>query len=226
MSENADPAGWSLTDITCVDPTSNSSDSGREATAVVAAGETVTCTFTNTKKATLIVKKVMVGGTSSFAFTGTPAGTISSNNGTIQQLVAPGGPYTSVESDKPGWTLTSIDCGDSQSSGNVDTRTATFNVSAGEVVTCTFTNTKEPSQIEVTKTANPTSVPEPGANVTFTVVVKNLSVVDDVDLTAAGFTDKVGAGPVEQISNIDCNGGVAAGSAAHPAGEQQCCGRA
>ena len=31
----------------------------------------------------MIVKKVMVGGTDSFDYTGTPAGTISANNGTI-----------------------------------------------------------------------------------------------------------------------------------------------
>ena len=75
----------------------------------------------------------------------------------------------------------------------------------------TVTITDLPSSIVVTKTANPTSVPQPGGPVTFTVLVRNTSVSDDVTLTAAGFTDKVGAGPVEVISNIDCNG-AAAGS--------------
>ncbi len=37
-----------------------------------------------------------------------------------------------------------------------------------------------PSSVEVTKTANPTSVPETGGNVTFTVTIKNTSVADVV----------------------------------------------
>ena len=41
----------------------------------------VTCTFTNTKAGKVIVKKVMEGGTDTFSFTGTPAGSISTNNG-------------------------------------------------------------------------------------------------------------------------------------------------
>ena len=61
----------------------------------------------------------------------------------------------------------------------------------------------------MTKTANPTSVPQPGGPVTFTVLVRNTSVSDDVTLTAAGFTDKVGAGPVRLHLNIDCNGATA-----------------
>ena len=73
----------------------------------------------------------------------------------------------------------------------------------------TVTITDVPSSIVVTKTPNPSSLPEPGGNVTFTVVVRNTSVTDDVTLTATSFTDKVGAGPVEQISNIDCNGATA-----------------
>ena len=71
------------------------------------------------------------------------------------------------------------------------------------------TITPLPSTIVVEKTPNPSSLPEPGGNVTFTVVVKNTSVSDDVTLTATGFTDKVGAGPVETISSIDCNGATA-----------------
>ena len=53
-------------------------------------GETVTCTFTNTKQGNVIVKKVMVGGTDTFTYTGTPAGSISVNNGTISQEVVAG----------------------------------------------------------------------------------------------------------------------------------------
>ena len=54
----------------------------------------------------MIVKKIMVGGTDSFSYTGTPAGAISVNNGTISADVAPG-QYVSTEAAKAGWDLTS-----------------------------------------------------------------------------------------------------------------------
>jgi hypothetical protein len=128
------PAGWDLTSATC--------DDGSPVTAIsLQAGETVTCTLTNTKRATVIVKKVMVGGTDTFTYSGTPSGSISANNGTIQASVAPG-QYTSTETVPGGWDLTGIVCDDANSSGNVGTATATFNAEAGETVTCTFTNTK------------------------------------------------------------------------------------
>src|SRR5947207_9821933 len=83
----------------------------------------------------------MVGGTDSFSYTGSANGTISSNNVSIMVNVAVG-QYTSVEGAKTGWDLTSISCDDANSTGSTGTRTATFNVEAGETVTCTFTNTK------------------------------------------------------------------------------------
>ena len=90
----------------------------------------------------MIVKKVMVGGTDTFSYTGTPAGDISSDNGTIAADVAPG-QYTSTESAKAGWDLTALTCDDANSTGSVANRQATFNVAAGETVTCTFTNRKQ-----------------------------------------------------------------------------------
>jgi len=141
-STEAAKAGWDLSSISCSDGNSSGSVANRQATFNVEAGETVTCTFTNTKQGQVIVKKVMVGGTDSFDYSGTPAGTISSNNGTISANVAPG-QYTSTEAAKSGWDLTAVSCDDGNSSGSVANRQATFNVEAGETVTCTFTNTKQ-----------------------------------------------------------------------------------
>ena len=70
-------------------------------------------------------------------------------------------------------------------------RTYTFAADYGDVVTCTFTNERKPSSIDVTKTPAPSSVDEPGGSVTYTVTVKNTSEVDKVHLTAASFVDKV-----------------------------------
>jgi len=140
------PAGWSQTDATCSDGSApNAID--------LAAGEVVTCTFTNTKQAQVVVRKVMVGGTDTFDFTGTPSGSISQSGGTISASVAPG-QYVSTEPAKPGWALTSVTCDDAGSSGSVENRQASFDVSAGETVTCTFTNTKA-GKIVVQKETDP-----------------------------------------------------------------------
>ncbi|MCB0208929.1 MAG: hypothetical protein KDJ52_06355 [Anaerolineae bacterium] len=62
--------------------------------------------------------------------------------------------------------------------------------------TVSFTN--EPSSIEVSKTANPTSVFEPGDDVTFTVVATNTSNVDYVTINSV--SDDV----FNPISNLNC----------------------
>ena len=144
-------AGWDLTGATCDD------QSPVEAISLQA-GETVKCTFTNTKRATIIDKKVMVGGTSTFDFTGDPSGSISTNNGTISEEVKPG-TYTSTETAKTGWDLTDVTCSDTDSTGSVGNANATFKVSAGETVTCTFTNTKR-GHIVIDKVTVPGADPQ------------------------------------------------------------------
>ena len=157
-STEAAKAGWDLTALSCDDANSTGSLANRQATFNVEAGESVTCTFTNSKQGQVIVKKVMVGGTDSFSYTGTPSGAIAVNNGTISQAVAPG-KYTSTEAAKAGWDLTALSCDDANSTGSLANRQATFNVEAGESVTCTFTNTKR-GQIVVQKQTNPDGDPQ------------------------------------------------------------------
>src|SRR4029079_13388318 len=127
-------AGWDLTSAVC-----DNGDNPDDIT--LDPGETIKCTFTNTKRGHVIDKKVMVGGTSTFTYTGTPAGSINQNNGSISQEVVPG-TYTSTEAAQAGWDLTALACDDGDSTGDLGTATATFHVSPGETVTCTFTNTK------------------------------------------------------------------------------------
>lgn len=139
------PAGWDLTNLVCTEAAGGDNGSSGDKNTRVASidadpGETITCTFTNTKRATVIVKKVMIGGTGTFNFTGTPNGSISTNNGTITAANVVPGNYSSSESAAAGWSLQSITCDDSDSTGNVNTRTASFVAAAGETVTCTFTN--------------------------------------------------------------------------------------
>ncbi|HOX30398.1 MAG TPA: hypothetical protein P5080_05590 [Candidatus Paceibacterota bacterium] len=108
---------------------------------------------TVSQKATLIVKKTMVGGTDTFVFSGMPNGRISTNNGTITATVRPG-KYAVNEIAKDGWNLTNIVCSDGDSIGNINSRTATFSVSSGETVTCIFTNTIQPKVLGIIERAS------------------------------------------------------------------------
>ncbi len=197
----------------------------------VVTGHTVICTFTNTRKTgTVIVKKVMVGGTDTFSYTGNPSGSISTNNGTIQQTVDTG-QYTSTEGAKSGWNLTSIVCDDNNSTGNTSTRTATFNVEANETVTCTFTNTKIPT-LTVNKTLIPSSdsglfnLQIDGATAGTGANVGDLGTTGAVEVTIGSHTVGETAGTLTSLSDYtsvisgDCGRD---GSVALAAGENKTC---
>src|SRR5437016_7850972 len=65
------PAGWALTSISCDDTNSTGNVGTATATFNAEAGETVTCTFTNTKGATAILTNVKIGGTDTVTYSGT-----------------------------------------------------------------------------------------------------------------------------------------------------------
>ncbi len=153
------PAGsWNLDSISCDDD--DSTGNGSTATFNVQAGETVTCTFTNTfvseGNGYIIVRKETdpEDDPALFSFSGDLAGAIG-GHGTLAAEVA-SGQYTSTEAAQAGWDLDSISCDDDDSSGNG--ATATFNVAAGESVTCTFSNSKRGHMI-VSKATNPPGDP-------------------------------------------------------------------
>ena len=109
----------------------------------------------------LIIKKVTIpaGAPDGFTFEGDAAGEIQ-DGGSITVGDLQPGEYHSTEIMLGGWKLTAITCDDDNSSGNVETRTATFVLDPGETVTCTFTN--EPSgdaAIEKAQTAGETVLP-------------------------------------------------------------------
>ncbi|HET7677274.1 MAG TPA: hypothetical protein VFK38_05420 [Candidatus Limnocylindrales bacterium] len=194
------PTGWSLTSLACTATGTGSSgaqDGTVPAKANIVVGNlgSVTCTYTNTKLATLIVEKQTFpdGATGNFTFTssGTGAdvpgfpGSITSPDDNVLSdgqsfTVAnldPANDYKIVESDpSPNFDLTSISCDDGSStdasSGVVSTRTATFKLEPGETVKCTFTNTQRNSLI-ISKKAKDASTAttgnEPLGGVTFTI---------------------------------------------------------
>src|SRR5215469_15715436 len=151
VSESTVAAGWDLTSSSC-DGTGNT-----PASITLGAGQTVTCTFTNTERGHVIVKKVTnPSSDTTTQFTFTP----SYNGGTTFQLAGGGsndsgaltpGSYSVSESTvAAGWDLTSSSC---DGTGNTP---ASITLGAGQTVTCTFTNT-ERGHVIVKKVSNPSS---------------------------------------------------------------------
>ena len=125
-------------------------------------GETVTCTFTNTKRGTIIVEKQTSpdGADGDFTFTGDASGIISDGETIVVNNLVPG-TYTSTEAD-PG---DAFDLGPSSattaqsatpSTVNLGTATATFELDPGETITCVFINVQR-GTITIIKDAQPDS---------------------------------------------------------------------
>ena len=185
-------AGWDLTSVVC-----NSSLGGTEDNTAInlTAGETVTCTFTNQKDANIIVDKVTdpSGDPAVFNFTA------SYGNFSLTDAAAPNnsgdldpGTYSVTEDALAGWDLTSVVC--NSSLGGTEDNTA-INLTAGETVTCTFTNQKR-GRIDVLKTDDGGNVLE---GVTFSLYIDNAPVAgtfngggEDVDTGVDCVTDAAG----------------------------------
>ncbi|TAK02023.1 MAG: hypothetical protein EPO36_03545 [Chloroflexota bacterium] len=144
------PAGWDLTSATC--------DQGETiADITVGAGETVTCTFTNTQRGHIVVDKVTdpSGDPQSFSFTTGGTGyvgfSLTDAADPDDQEVLPG-TYSVSETVPAGWDLTSATC-------DMGETIADITVGPGETVTCTFTNTKR-GHIVVDKVTDPSGDPQ------------------------------------------------------------------
>ena len=134
------PAGWSLTGLTCSNGSTVTLGTAT-ANVAVAAAETVTCTFTNTRQGAIIIVKNTIGGDGIFGFTGAQSFSISTNGGTGSDTttfasVVPGA-YNVTETVQAGWSQTGLTC---SNGGTVNGSTATATVVPGATVICTFTN--------------------------------------------------------------------------------------
>jgi len=154
------PSGWDLTGLSCTSDLGTSTtdtSSPPKASITLAAADTVRCTFTDTKRGRIIVKKQTDpdGAVGCFTFTGDAAGTICDDGQIVVANLSPG-TYTATEAD-PGldFDLTAITCDDGNSSGDVGTRTATFVLDPDETVKCTFTNRLQAGTIIVEKQTDP-----------------------------------------------------------------------
>ncbi|MFY3740462.1 MAG: hypothetical protein HMLIMOIP_000900, partial [Candidatus Nitrosomirales archaeon] len=160
VTETLPVASFSLTNIVCVDSiTDDSSEDvpNGNATAVVEAGETVTCTFTNNKLGKITIIKDTVPDDPQF-FNYTTIGLSPSTfdldddgtennplNSTIMFLNLSPGMYNVTELlPVPGFTLSDIACVDPTTNSLEDEAngTAKITIDDGETVTCTFTNNK------------------------------------------------------------------------------------
>ncbi|MDX1614519.1 MAG: hypothetical protein R3300_09430 [Candidatus Promineifilaceae bacterium] len=172
-STERDPAPeFDVTAVECDDQASATPSSGdagsRTAVFNLDPGEMVTCTFTNTRRGTLVVASETVpdGAAGDFLFTGVPSGTVSANGTLVAANLTPG-TYTTTESDPaPEFELTAVECDDeasaSPSSGDASTRTAVFNLDPGETVRCLFTNAQPGATVTPTITAGGATAGGPG----------------------------------------------------------------
>ena len=130
--------------------TTISGDCAADGSITLSLGDDATCTITNLRRATIIVEKQTIpdGAPGTFTFTGDAAGDIGDGGTITVDGLDPTKAYSSTEADPTPqmFDLVSISCDDggsaSPSTGDLATRTATFNVEPGEVVTCVFTNAK------------------------------------------------------------------------------------
>ena len=146
------PAGWDLTDLACNDGASATPSTvdkaAAKATFELDPGETVTCTFTNTQRGHIIVKKVTdpSGATQSFEFDPSYAANFFLKDGEQNDsgALVPG-TYSVDELTPTGWDETGASCDDGSAVGSIG-------LAAGETVTCTFTNTQRGKIIVVKQT--------------------------------------------------------------------------
>lgn len=140
-------------------------------------GDQVVCTITNVRHGKVEIAKQTdpheTGG-AAFGFSGF-AGAFSLADGglkTITHVTPRSEPYTVTESAAAGYRLSALTCNDGDSSGALDTRTASIRVAPGETVRCMFVNTKLAPAIEVVK-AGPDRVHH-GDKMEFTFAVRNV----------------------------------------------------
>jgi uncharacterized repeat protein (TIGR01451 family)/CSLREA domain-containing protein len=191
------PAGWQQTSATC-------SDGSTPSNINLSSGETVTCTFTNTKQGAIVIRKTTVGGDGTFAFDGpaglpspaNPAGdfaiSTAANTGSATLPNVGPGSYAISETVPAGWQLTAAPSCDDGSSPNPSTGsggTATVRIDPGETVACTFSNTRQAS-ITIVKDAVPNHAQDFGYT-TSGAGLSSFSLDDDGDETNALPSTKV-----------------------------------
>ncbi len=213
-----DDGSYQLDGISCVTDDGDPVDES-DGIVTVNELETTVCTFTNSVALNPPIAVLIKGnavGNDTVASLAEPGGTYvipvsvtnTGGDATLTSLIdAPGGDVTQVQG-----VITATTCAVPQTLAAGDTYTCEFTTSftggpgdsLTDELTATLTNatgastdsdqatvviTDVPASIEVVKTADPTTVDEPGANVTFAFAVNNTSETDAVTITS--LTDSI-----------------------------------
>ncbi|MCS7198683.1 MAG: hypothetical protein NZ930_08475, partial [Candidatus Bipolaricaulota bacterium] len=186
-----------FTSLSCTDPDNGTTVSGATATIDLDAGETVTCTYTNTRRGTIVINKTAVNGDDTFSYTtsgtgGLPASfqittTGGSGSQTFSNIVP--GSHTVTEDLTllpPNWSFTSLVCTDPDNGTTVSGQTANIDLDPGETVTCTYTNTFTPPPLPQCP-ANLITESEPN-NTNATAQVLNLAPGQGTAIVSGGIT--------------------------------------
>jgi len=222
------PAGWDLTASSCSD--------GSPAGAVgLSPAETVTCTFTYTKRGRVIIDEVTQpsGDPQSFAYSLSGGPDAFSANFSLTDAAAPyqsatvrAGTYVASQSPLPaGWELVSATCSD----GSLPSAVA---LAPGEVVTCTFTHLKR-GRILVDEVTTPSGDPQafsftltggPGA-ISQAFTLTDSSAPHDSGFVSPGtFAITQGAIPADwDFTGASCSDGSPVSAVAVGAGETVTC---
>jgi hypothetical protein len=184
-------------------------------------GDTVACTFTNTRKPTITITKVSNNGVGPFTYTGTNGWTsqtittVASGvgvTGATQTLTTPSIATVVFESLPATYKLVSVNCTGLGSGG-----TATANLSSGMVtfsaaatallanITCTFTSDKLIPSMTVVKSASTAGPVAVGTVITYTYVVRNTgnTTISNVAV-GENFTGKGTApAPMNEVLSLD-----------------------
>jgi hypothetical protein len=182
------------------------------------------CTITNTFRAPgIAIIKDTNGLPGSFPFTSsldpTPVELSHGERAVYDEGLESGGVYTFTEDVPEGWQLIGITCIGAGASNVEDGDTSVaITFVQGERIDCTFTD--EPLvSLEVTKTADPTSVYEPGGWVDFEVMVESNG---PVELTLTSLFDDV-YGDVADAANPDLDSTTCSVPRLLPAGDTYTC---
>jgi len=152
VTELSAPRDGFVTSVSCDDD--DQSDGGKSVEVDVPSDVTVTCTFTNTLQLgslTLIKEIDKPAGAGPWSFKGTgPFGleiddfitVFPANGGTQGPFLVPVGDYEIIEETQLGYDV-SVECVDNGQEVGTGTDSVTFDLEAGQHVTCTFVNEKE-----------------------------------------------------------------------------------
>jgi uncharacterized repeat protein (TIGR01451 family)/LPXTG-motif cell wall-anchored protein len=209
VTESTIPTGWDRNTAVCTG--GNSAGTYNAATGAltniqVGPGQTVTCTFTNTKRATVTLKKATVNGDGTFGFTSaipnltgnitTVGGVTPGGSERVGSVVA--GTYSITEGTIPaGWDRTSASCTGSTTAGSYDTGSGALTniqIAAGQNVTCTFTNTRRSATLTLQKewvngaSGDTTTISIDGTNDDSELLTANGTVGSEVEAATASTT--------------------------------------